>query len=520
MVRAEGALRRRSGPQQLPAELCRRVLAERHPVANGWRLKFEVGVRAQLQSVMTARLEHRASLRRRTDLREAGRRRLELRLDRRAPGLARRQDHQADFGQRASGGMPVAMIMVVLVTVFVAVMVLVLRGGSGVHNVDTSRQPITARPFKGPLRLQEIRVPCQRALEIEGAEIEYLIQRQLGPARAHQARGGVDRAQFLLDPRQLRGADQVGLVEQQHVGKADLVGGGRHFPQLGADMRGVDQRNDGIQLVVVAQVCVDEEGLRHRARIGKPRGLDQHVVEAIAALAQLAQHPDQVAAHGAADAAIGGLEDFLLGADHQLVVDRDFAEFVLDHGDALAVLLRQDAIEQRGLAGAEKPGEHRHRDARARAAQRALRERSRRSSPGIPGTRSRFSSSGQPARARHGAPNLGRVRAKAAAAPRCTCTARAVTGMTRPLLRNSQLALPVSSRTCSSAAASCSGNCIASAPLSNTSSGRPLSRSSPARHHWTAASPRRHCAWPRNAATRRVFMGCAGPRPVDGYGKS
>ena len=39
------------------------------------------------------------------------------------------------------------------------------------------------------------------------------------------------------------------------------------------------------------------------------------------------------------------------------VVDADLAELVLDHGDALAVLLGEDAVEQRGLAGAEEAGE-------------------------------------------------------------------------------------------------------------------------------------------------------------------
>ena len=116
-------------------------------------------------------------------------------------------------------------------------------------------------------------------------------------------------------------------------------------------MRGIDQRDDRIELEFLAQVFVDEECLRHRPRIGQPGGFDQHVVEAIAPLAQLVQHPDQVAAHRAADAAVGGLEDLLLRADHQFVIDGHLAEFVLDDGDALAVLLGKNAIEQRGLAG-------------------------------------------------------------------------------------------------------------------------------------------------------------------------
>ena len=80
---------------------------------------------------------------------------------------------------------------------------------------------------------------------------------------------------------------------------------------------GIDQRDDRIEREVLLQLLVDEEGLRHRPGIGKARGLDQDGVEAVAALAQLRQDADQIAAHGAADAAIAGLEDLLVGADHQ-----------------------------------------------------------------------------------------------------------------------------------------------------------------------------------------------------------
>ncbi len=71
----------------------------------------------------------------------------------------------------------------------------------------------------------------------------------------------------------------------------------------------------------------------------------------------------EVAAHRAADAAVGGLEDFLFGADDDLVVDADFAELVLDDGDALAVLLGQDAVEEGRLARAQKAREHGDRNA-------------------------------------------------------------------------------------------------------------------------------------------------------------
>ena len=111
-------------------------------------------------------------------------------------------------------------------------------------------------------------------------------------------------------------------------------------------------------LVLRADVLVDEEGLRHRRRIGEAGGLDDDGVELALAPHQPLDDADQVAAHGAADAAVVHLEHFLVGADDQLVVDADLAEFVDDHGVFLAVRLGQDAVEQRGLAGAEIAGQH------------------------------------------------------------------------------------------------------------------------------------------------------------------
>ena len=106
-------------------------------------------------------------------------------------------------------------------------------------------------------------------------------------------------------------------------------------------------------------VFVDEEGLRHRRRIGEAGGLDDDGVEFALASHQAVEDAHQVAAHGAADAAVVHLEYFLVGADDKVVVDADFAEFIDDDRIFLAVRLGQDAVEQRRLAGAEIAGQHR-----------------------------------------------------------------------------------------------------------------------------------------------------------------
>src|SRR6266540_411801 len=62
----------------------------------------------------------------------------------------------------------------------------------------------------------------------------------------------------------------------------------------------------------------------------------------------------------AAHATVGELEDLLVRAHHELGIDVDLAELVLDHRDAVAVLLRQDVVQQRGFPRAEKTGEDGH----------------------------------------------------------------------------------------------------------------------------------------------------------------
>ena len=109
-------------------------------------------------------------------------------------------------------------------------------------------------------------------------------------------------------------------------------------------------------------LVIDEERLRDRAGIGQPGRLDQDVVELVLPLHQVAEDADQVAAHGAADAAVVHLEDLFLGVDDELLIDADLAELVLDDGDPLAVLGGQDAVEQGRLARAEEAGQHRDRN--------------------------------------------------------------------------------------------------------------------------------------------------------------
>ena len=143
----------------------------------------------------------------------------------------------------------------------------------------------------------------------------------------------------------------------------------------------VGYRDDGVQAHLRREFLVVEEARGYRRRVGQAAGLDQDVIELIAALEKFAEHLDEVIAHidKAADAAVGESEDFLFGFFDQVGINRDFTELVFDHRDAIAVALAQNVIEQRGLACAEKAGEDgdRQRDRRRNGLLRVGRRHSR-----------------------------------------------------------------------------------------------------------------------------------------------
>ena len=206
--------------------------------------------------------------------------------------------------------------------------------------------------------LQEGRLDVEDAVEVEGVAAEHVVDRDVGARRLVQLGIGVDGADAHLDLPQLGRRHEVGLVEDDDVGEGDLVLRLGRVAQPVLQPFGVGHGDDGVEPRLVGDVLVDEEGLRHRRRIGEAGRLDDDRVELALALHQAVDDADEVAAHGAADAAVVHLEDFLVGADDEVVVDADLAELVDDDGVALAVLLGEDAVEERGLAGAEIAGEH------------------------------------------------------------------------------------------------------------------------------------------------------------------
>ena len=218
------------------------------------------------------------------------------------------------------------------------------------------RQGVPPAPFERILRFQKRRIEIQRPVQIEPAEVEDLLEIDLRQVRVLDFRQAVHGAQARFQRLHGRIIHQIDLVQHQRVGEGDLLAAFRAAFQMLRDMLAIHQRDDAVQPQVVLHLVVHEKRLSHRTRIGQAGGFHQNSVEFVAALHQIAENTDQVAAHRAAQATVVHLEDFFLGVDDQGLIDADFAELIFDHGDALAVLFGQNAVEKSGFPGAEKAG--------------------------------------------------------------------------------------------------------------------------------------------------------------------
>ena len=107
---------------------------------------------------------------------------------------------------------------------------------------------------------------------------------------------------------------------------------------------------------------IGQEGLDERRRIGEPRRLDHDVIEArnlavLARVIEIVQRGDEIAEHGAAQAAVLQHHDGVVALRGEHVIEADLAELVDHHRRVGHRRIAQRAIEQRGLAAAQKAGE-------------------------------------------------------------------------------------------------------------------------------------------------------------------
>src|SRR5215467_3225307 len=71
-------------------------------------------------------------------------------------------------------------------------------------------------------RPQERRLEIENPIEIESVTAEYGVECHAAALRLVQRCIRIERTQPLLQPAQGSGRDQVGLVEQDHIGEGDL----------------------------------------------------------------------------------------------------------------------------------------------------------------------------------------------------------------------------------------------------------------------------------------------------------
>ena len=215
---------------------------------------------------------------------------------------------------------------------------------------------------------KKIGLQRNNTLQLETAPPQHRIQRNIGTLRSVNRRQRVDCFQTRFDDAQLVDGNEFGFVKHNLIGKGDLFNSFATVGEAQQNVFGVDNRGNRIEYGTFLQKMIDEEGLRHRAGIGQAGGLDDDGIERFCAIGlprqQAVQGADQVAAHRAADAAVVHLEQLFVGVQDEVVVDADFAELVDDHCITMTMVFRQDAVKQRGFAGAQIAGKNRDRDAR------------------------------------------------------------------------------------------------------------------------------------------------------------
>mmetsp|Transcript_62323 Transcript_62323/g.165422 ORF Transcript_62323/g.165422 Transcript_62323/m.165422 type:complete len:343 (+) Transcript_62323:523-1551(+) len=226
--------------------------------------------------------------------------------------------------------------------------------------------------------VEKLGVHLQSALQVEAANVEDVLDGDVGHVRALDRCERVDRLNPRLDAHQILLAHEVRLVEQDPVSERDLLDRlvlsalRLLLVEVLLDVLGVDQRDDAVKLGESLDRIVDEKGLRDGGRVGHAGRLDDDAVELELArclpLRELVEDNDQVLTDGAADAAVHHLDDLLVGLHlgvllQQLVIDANLAEFILDDGNLLAVRRGEDVVEQGGLAGAQEAREDGDRNA-------------------------------------------------------------------------------------------------------------------------------------------------------------
>jgi hypothetical protein len=228
-----------------------------------------------------------------------------------------------------------------------------------------------------------------RLVEVEAAGAEDVFKRHLSEIRLDHHRVRIERADDLAGGVEVFRRCRRDLVENDRVGKLDLIDKqinkcavvliAERLAAIAQEIARrivleqacrIDHRDHRIEpgdiRQAVAVFIAELEGGGDGQRFGNPGRFDQQVVET-SLIGQSPHFLEKIVAQRAADAAIGHLDELLVGArqvgspfTNEARVDVDLAHIVDDDRDPQAFTVVKNVIEQRRLAGTEEAGKDSH----------------------------------------------------------------------------------------------------------------------------------------------------------------
>ena len=156
--------------------------------------------------------------------------------------------------------------------------------------------------------------------------------------------------------------EQVDLGQHNAVGHRHLLDRFRMSIERRHSIECVDHGDDAFEAAGGKQIRIAHHRVEHGCRIGEARRFDDDAVEGLDVATppsgqQIVHRINQVAANGAAKTARGHLDDVLVGAFHQQVVDTHVTELVDDHRRVGQERILQQGVQQRCLSSAEETGQ-------------------------------------------------------------------------------------------------------------------------------------------------------------------
>ena len=189
---------------------------------------------------------------------------------------------------------------------------------------------------------------------IEQAHGEQPLGRRLVAVRGEKPCGRIEFPQTRDDGEQhvfaLASLQQIDLGQHDAVGDRHLLHRFHMLIERRHAVEGIDHRDDAFEPASGKKPRLAHHRMQHGCRIGESRGFDDDAVEALDLAApaprqKIVDRVDEIAADGAAQAARRHLDDILVGAFDQQMIDADIAELVDDHGGIAEKRILQQEVQ-------------------------------------------------------------------------------------------------------------------------------------------------------------------------------